>query len=84
MARHIGVQKVWLEIDSQEVLHLWQAGKNQRSSVEAFMEEIRALSADFQEFKFSYVTRSCNEVAHTLAKQVTGDTRIGWWSYAPA
>ena len=31
----------------------------------------------FQEFKFSFISRSCNRVAHTLAKQVTSETQVG-------
>jgi ribonuclease HI len=84
MARHINAHKVWLETDSQEMLHLWQDGPNQRSSIEVIFAQIRDLSSVFEDFKFTYIARSCNEVAHTIAKQVTGDTRTGWWSCAPA
>jgi len=84
MARYINTHKVWLETDSQKMLRLWQASPNQRSSIEAIMVEIRELSSVFEEFKFTYIARSCNEVAHTIAKQVAGDTRFGWSSCAPA
>ena len=84
MARHVNASKVWLETDSQEVLRLWEVGENCRSTIGPILEEIRVLSRGFESFKFSYVTRSCNEVAHTIAKQVTGMTRLGWWSCVPA
>jgi len=66
------------------VLRLWQAGPNQRSTIDPIMKEIRDLSGVFQSFKFTHIARSCNEVAHVIAKQVTGDTRSGWWSCALA
>jgi len=84
LARHVNASKVWLETDSQEVLRLWEVGENCRSTIGPILEEIRVLSRGFESFKFSYVTRSCNEVAHTIAKQVTGMTRLGWWSCVPA
>ena len=83
LALQAGIQKVWLETDCQEVVKLWQAGVHQRSSVVSIIKEIRELSTLFQDFKFSFVCRSCNKLAHALAKKVTGDTRVGWWSYAP-
>jgi hypothetical protein len=42
------------------------------------------ISVHFSEFKLLYSSRSCNRVAHTLAKQVTGDTTLGEWQYAPS
>lgn len=33
MALQLGIQKVWLESDCQEVVRLWQARDQQRSSV---------------------------------------------------
>jgi ribonuclease HI len=82
LALQAGIQKVWLETDCQEVVKLWQAVVNQRSSVVLIIKEIRELSTLFQYFKFSFVCRLCNKLAHALAKKVTGDTRVGWWSYA--
>jgi len=38
----------------------------------------------FQDFKFSFISRDCNRVAHVLAKQVTGDAPSGWWHEGPA
>jgi ribonuclease HI len=84
LALQLGVQRLWLETNCQEVIKLWMAGWNQRSSIVSILKEIRELSLLFQDFKFSFVARSCNEVAHTLAKWVTGESRAGWWSYAPA
>lgn len=79
-----GVRKIWLETDCQQMVQLWQAGTNQRSTISTILQEIRELSLLFHDFKLSFVSRDCNKVAHVLAKQVTGDTRAGWWTYAPA
>ena len=37
----------------------------------------------FQDFKFLFISRTCNKVAHVLAKQVTSETQTGWWQFAP-
>ena len=69
LALQAGIQKVWLETDCQEVVKLWQAGVNQRSGVVSIIKESRELSTLFQDFKFSFVCRSCNKLAHALASQ---------------
>jgi len=51
-------------------------GEKQRSSVVTIMKEIRELSSLFYEFKFSFISRTCNKVAHVLAKQVTSETQV--------
>jgi ribonuclease HI len=84
MAVHLGIQYLWLETDCQEVVKLWQEGMHLRSSIVTILKEIKELSSSLQGFKISFVARSCNEIAHILAKQVTSDTRAGWWSSTPA
>lgn len=84
MARQCGVRKAWLETDCQELINLWNAGDAQHSSVLPILREIRDLSSTLQEFKFSFINRKCNRVAHTIAKQVSNVTRVGWWSQTPA
>lgn len=83
LENQMGVQKVWLETDCQELLKLWNAGDSQRSGVVTIMREIQELSSVFQDFKFSFISISCNKVAHVLAKQVTNDSQSGWWQFAP-
>jgi ribonuclease HI len=83
LAQQAGALKIWLESDCQELVHLWKAGDNQRSHVATLLREIRGLSLGFQDFKFSFISRKCNRVAHVLAKQVTGDARVGWWQECP-
>ena len=43
------------------------------------LREIQDLSLCFQAFKISFISRKCNMVAHTLAKQVTGDAQSELW-----
>jgi hypothetical protein len=52
MAQQSGAQKVWSETDCQELMRLWTAGENQRSSVVTILREVRELSMTFQAFKF--------------------------------
>ena len=44
----------------------------------------RDITVHFSDFKLLYASRSCNRVAHILVKQVSGDTRLGEWQYAPS
>lgn len=39
MAIHLGIQRVWLENDCQEVVRLWQADMNQRSDIVTILKE---------------------------------------------
>ena len=84
LAIQFGARRVWLESDCQQLIQLWQAGSNQRSTIATVLQEIRELSLVFLEFNFSFIPRNCNKVAHSLAKRVTADTRAGLWTYAPA
>jgi hypothetical protein len=45
LTQQVGVQRVWLETDCQELLKLWSVGEKQRSSVVTIMKEIRELSS---------------------------------------
>ena len=55
----------------------------QRSYLAPIFREIRELSLCFTDFNLVYANRSCNRVAHMLAKQVTDDIRLGEWHSAP-
>ena len=52
-----------------------RGGFNDHGSRRLSGRESRELSLCFSAFKLLYSSRSCNRVAHTLAKQVSGDTR---------
>jgi len=67
----------------KDLMRLWNEGINQRSAVVSVLREVRDLSLCFQAFKFSFINPKCNRVAHTLAKQVTGDAKSGSWHVSP-
>lgn len=82
-ARNKGVQRLHIETDSQELVKLWAAGGNQRSRIAPIIMDARELRTFFSAFKLSYSSRSCNQVAHSLAKQVSGDNRVVEWHVTP-
>ena len=78
-ARSRGIQNLHVETDSQELVKLWGMGELQRSRVSPIIREIRELCTVFHAFSLVYANRSCNHVAHTLAKQVSKGNRVGEW-----
>jgi ribonuclease HI len=83
LPRDLGVKRIQCETDSQELVKLWEMGERQRSCISLIIREIRGLSNIFQSFSLMYVHRSCNHVAHALAKQVSDSIRVGEWHSAP-
>jgi hypothetical protein len=65
-----GIQKLQVETDIQELVKLWEMGDLQRSRVSLIIREITELCTIFHAFFLVYTNRSCNHVAHTLAKKV--------------
>jgi hypothetical protein len=56
----------------------WKLIVKSKSVVLSVLQEIRDLSLCFQALKFSFLSRKCNLLAHTLAKQVTGNDYIAF------
>jgi hypothetical protein len=83
LARRVGVQKVMLETDCLELINLWFKRDTQRSIIDPLLKEIDAIRLAFQEFSFCYINRSCNKVAHILAKQVSDTHRLEMWYVTP-
>ena len=65
-------------------MKLWEAVDTQRSSIYPILKEIKDRSAAFFEFSLMYANRSCNQVAHVLARHVSDDIRMGEWHSAPS
>jgi hypothetical protein len=63
---------------------LWEAVDTQRSRISPILKEIKDRSAAFFDFSLMYANRSCNQVAHVLARQVSDDIRMGEWHSAPS
>lgn len=78
-----GVSKLNLETDSEVLVSLWRSGKHQRSHIAPVVSEMEELRSGFVDFSLSYATRSCNRIAHSLAKQVMGEHRMAERQLAP-
>lgn len=75
LAKQHGELRVMLDTDCLELINLWKKKGMQYSTVDPVLKEIDVLRLAFQEFSFSYVNRSCNKIAHTLAKHVSSTRR---------
>lgn len=77
LARDRGITRLCLETDCLELVGLWKDLDSQRSSVSFVLHEIRSMCRGFDEFTFSFAPRTCNRVAHTCARLVSGEqTRV--------
>jgi len=76
LAADLGVQKLKIETDSQELVNLWKMGDNQRSCIAPI---IRDRSAVFVAFSLVYANRSCNHVAHVCWLS-RSQIALGWVS----
>lgn len=80
----MGISRLWLEMDCMELTKLWDTLDAQRSPIRLILLEAKELSRSFDDFKFSYVNRSCNKVAYTCARQVSREhTRVEWQQNSP-
>lgn len=61
---------------SQEFVKLWWEGDNQHSRISSVFRETQDISSSFAAFSLFCAT-------HTLAKQASGDNRLGEWQSAP-
>lgn len=77
------MQRLHLETDSQRAGDAMGGGANQGLCIVLIIMEIRELSVSCIVFTLMYTSRSCNRVAHTVAKQVLDDNRLGVWQNAP-
>lgn len=83
LARRLGLQRIQLETDCLELIQLWERKELQRSLLDPVLVEIDELRLAFSESVFKYVNRSCNKVAHVLAKQVTRTNQSEQWHEMP-
>jgi ribonuclease HI len=83
LAREKGVDRLQVETDCQELVKLWALGNNQRSYVAPIIRDIVELSSGFLDFTLMHAPRTCNRVAHELAKQVSEEIRLGEWHITP-
>lgn len=82
--RAMGALRLQIETDCEVLAKLWLNRCFQRSHVAPILEEMRDLSSNFTEFVLMFAPRTCNRIAHLLAKQVLGESRVDEWHEAPS
>jgi ribonuclease HI len=83
LAREAGVSKLALETDCLEAVSKLQKKELGRSVHGPLVEEIKTLLLEFSDFTVSFVRRSCNEVAHSLAQVGCGNNLCNTWLEFP-
>jgi hypothetical protein len=78
LAEKFGAARLCLETDCQQLVALWGGRNTCRSVIAPVIMEISELSVCFHDFSLIYVSRTCNKVAHELAKQVSGSETVVW------
>lgn len=64
----LGIRKLVLEGDSQQIVQALQSGGGERRPYGLIIDDMKLLLRSFQEYKVNYVQCEANEVAHKLAK----------------
>lgn len=80
----LGLSKVAVETDCLQFVQLWMKRESQRSIIAGLLTEIQEVCRASQEFSISYISRSCNKIAHVLAKQVSSSHRTATWLETPS
>ena len=73
------VQSMVMGNDCLQLVQLRNRREAQRSTIDSTLREVAELSLGFRDFTLSFVSRNCNKVAHTLAKQVSVSHRLKTW-----
>uniref|UniRef100_J3LWF0 RNase H type-1 domain-containing protein n=1 Tax=Oryza brachyantha TaxID=4533 RepID=J3LWF0_ORYBR len=61
LAQHLGVTKLCLESDCLDHINLWNKLDDQRLIVNLILQDIQALSGNFDDFTFVYISRLGNK-----------------------
>jgi ribonuclease HI len=83
LAREKGIRKIQLETDCQGAVSKLTGGEMDRSAHGPLVEDIKKLLQDFEDALVKHVRRTCNEVAHKLAKMGCENKVDRAWSYVP-
>ena len=73
------VQSMVMGNDCLQLVQLRNRREAQRSTIDSTLREVAELSLGFRDFTLSFVSRNCNKVARTLAKQVWVSHRSETW-----
>lgn len=69
MASELGFDKILVQSDCAAAVTLIQSNKRRITEVGSLVELVRARAATFAICNFVFISRSCNSVAHVLAKK---------------
>ncbi|KAL4341176.1 hypothetical protein GQ457_08G012070 [Hibiscus cannabinus] len=69
LARDVGFNSVIIEGDALTVINKANCREADRSVLRSLMKQIHSMRAFFASLMFSHVVRTCNEVAHLLARE---------------
>ncbi|KAH7850286.1 hypothetical protein Vadar_030442 [Vaccinium darrowii] len=82
-AQELGLQRMILEGDYQQVAKLIQRKEDWYSNIGVLISDINRLRQSVSELEVSLVTRSDNSVAHCVAKNVVGGSGSRKWEFDP-
>ena len=83
----IGIHRVLLESDSQQLVYALKRGDADLSDIGVLFREARSLCVlAFESYDFMHCKRSCNVVAHALAKYGFGsaESSLVWGELMPS
>ncbi|KAE8776165.1 hypothetical protein D1007_51201 [Hordeum vulgare] len=83
LASEVGVQKIIVESDCQDVIDTMLLDDNSLGPAAAVYEECSFLAKNFSLIQFSFCPREANMVAHTLARFAEPTRTIKWMEEPP-
>lgn len=83
IAKHAKLPNIIMESDSQETIDLVNSRKSSRTDIQWEISEVQSKMKEFNAVKVQHISRSCNTIAHSLAKRAleSGETAICIVSY---
>jgi ribonuclease HI len=82
-AQQRGVRRLHLVTDCQVLVNLWLNRTNQKSEIAPLLQQMEDLSRSFEDFRFSFISRVCNKVAHECTRMVSRDNQVVEWLITP-
>jgi hypothetical protein len=83
LAKEVGTSKLVLETDCAGAVSKLNNREVDRSAHGPLVEDIKLLLGEFEESLVTHVRRSCNGVAHRLAKEGCGNKLSDIWMGSP-
>ncbi|KAL9437587.1 hypothetical protein AB3S75_023453 [Citrus x aurantiifolia] len=78
IAKHAELPNIITESDSQETIDLVNSKKSSKTEIQWEITEVQSKMKEFNAVKVQHISRSCNAIAHSLAKRAleSGETAI--------